>query len=182
MWWLSLWNEGPGTVQLAAVLGGATIAAWTDLRSRRIPNLLTLPLAASGLVWATATAGLAGLADSAAACALLAAPFVVLFLVAGGGAGDAKLMGALGAWLGLVHGLIVLVAVTAAGAAVGIAWVIARGRGRALVNNLVALVAFRARGADGSPVTPHVTHAMPYAVAIAVGVYAWMIGLMLWPS
>ena len=37
-----------------------------------------------------------------------ACPYVALFLFAGGGGGDAKLMGAIGAWVGFASGVIVL--------------------------------------------------------------------------
>jgi len=52
----------------------------------------------------------------------------VLFVFAGGGAGDAKLMGSLGAWLGMQQGLVVLVAVACCGILLG--FVFAAGRKR----------------------------------------------------
>jgi Flp pilus assembly protein protease CpaA len=46
---------------------------------------------------------------------------VLLFVFAGGGAGDAKMMAALAAWLGLEAGVVVLVCVAATGAFFGVA-------------------------------------------------------------
>ena len=40
------------------------------------------------------------------------APYVIMFLFAGGGGGDAKLMAAVGAWLGLKSGIIALLAIS----------------------------------------------------------------------
>jgi prepilin peptidase CpaA len=104
-----------GAEQWYIVVGVSLIAAITDLRSRRIPNWLTLPVFLAGLIKAGWTGGLSGLGEAVGACFLLAMPFVLLFLFAGGGAGDAKLMAAVGVWLGLAQGVIALVCVSAAG-------------------------------------------------------------------
>lgn len=104
-------------VVIVASLG----AAVTDVRNRRIPNVLTLPLVLTGLMYALVYAGLPGLGKAVVSCVILATPYVLLFVFAGGGAGDAKMMGAIGAWLGIEAGLVVLVAVATTGALFGIA-------------------------------------------------------------
>lgn len=101
--------------QWSIVIGASLVAAVSDLRTRRIPNTLTIPLLIAGLVWAGWTNGLLGIANAAGACLWLALPFLLLFVFVGGGAGDAKLMGAIGVWLGLSQGTIVLVCVMIAG-------------------------------------------------------------------
>ena len=53
---------------------------------------------------------------------MLALPFVVLFVLASGGAGDAKMMGAIGTWLGVKGGAIALIAVLLAGAFCGMGY------------------------------------------------------------
>ena len=70
------------------------------MRTRRIPNWLTFPAAALGLVAATAAHGGPGTVSSAAGFLVGLALFFPLFFLKGLGAGDVKLMGALGAWLG----------------------------------------------------------------------------------
>ncbi|MCH8268379.1 MAG: prepilin peptidase [Acidobacteria bacterium] len=85
-------------------------AGWLDLRSRRIPNWLTLPALLLGLGVNTVILGWDGtkVALGGAGLALgLLLPFVLL---RGLGAGDWKLMGALGAWLGPIQTLFVLLA------------------------------------------------------------------------
>src|SRR5438309_344049 len=95
-----------------AVLGLAVLlavwAGWLDWRSRRIPNWLTVPalllgVALNTIVWRLPGTR-AGLQGAGLALALLL-PFVVL---RGLGAGDWKLMGALGAFLGPHKLLVVL--------------------------------------------------------------------------
>jgi prepilin peptidase CpaA len=106
--------------QWGVVLGASLAAAILDFRSRRIPNSLTVSLAVTGLLYALSCTGLAGLGQAAVACVLVALPYVLLFVFAGGGAGDAKMMGAIGAWLGIQAGVVVLVTVAATGGALGL--------------------------------------------------------------
>jgi prepilin peptidase CpaA len=89
-------------------MGLAAGAGWSDWRTRRIPNWLTVSGLIAGLLanlaihqWAGAKAALAG---SGVALGLL----FPLVLLRGLGAGDWKLMGALGAFLGPARILSVL--------------------------------------------------------------------------
>jgi prepilin peptidase CpaA len=78
----------------------ALAAGITDWRSRRIPNWLTVPAAVIGIVVSTWLRGWAGAKDSLWGLGLgllLLLPFVLLRSL---GAGDWKLVGALGAFLG----------------------------------------------------------------------------------
>jgi prepilin peptidase CpaA len=87
------------TLPAVVVLGASLAAAVTDVRSFRIPNRLTLPLLACGLVYQLVTAGLSGLGAGLLGV-LLGFALLVPFHVAGGlGAGDVKLLAAVGAWL-----------------------------------------------------------------------------------
>ena len=125
-------------LQWGIVLGASLLAAILDIRTRRIPNALTLPLLGVGLMYALGTAGVAGLGDALGACLLLALPYIVLFVLAGGGAGDAKMMGAIGAWLGLQAGLVVLVAVAVTGAVFGLLRILAHRQRRSVLGGLYA--------------------------------------------
>jgi Flp pilus assembly protein protease CpaA len=106
--------------QWGVVLGASLVAAILDIHSRRIPNALTLPLAVAGLLYALSRAGVGGLGQAVAGCVVVALPYILLFVFAGGGAGDAKMMGAIGAWLGLPAGVMGLAAVAATGGALGL--------------------------------------------------------------
>lgn len=76
------------------------LAAYTDTRFWKIPNKLTLPFFVAGWVYQIGFWGLPGLTDGFAGFALGFGTYFLVFFVAGGGGGDAKLMGALSVWLG----------------------------------------------------------------------------------
>jgi Flp pilus assembly protein protease CpaA len=117
-------NTGAPTVELwvwvLLALAGL-IASVTDLREMRIPNWLTMPLLAGGLVYGGVHAGVGGLGGSLLGATAAGAIFVAAYAMAGGGAGDAKLMLALGSWLGLEPAVVLVLAVTLAGFVWGMA-------------------------------------------------------------
>lgn len=79
---------------------GLTVAVVTDLRSRRIPNLLTAAMAAAGLGLAAAGSSGITLAGALAGMGLGVLLMLPGHLFGGTGAGDVKLMGAVGSLLG----------------------------------------------------------------------------------
>lgn len=93
------------------------VAAIMDLRTCRIPNKLTVPALVLGLIFQlifhphAATLG-ASLLDAGKAFGIGFGTFFVLWLVGGGGGGDAKLMGALSLWLGSRMTIAVLISST----------------------------------------------------------------------
>lgn len=97
--------EGIAYLSLAMITVWATIS---DLKTRKIPNILTVTALGCGLAWQAIFHGWPGLADAAAGFAIGFGTFFVLWLTGGGGGGDAKLMAALGAWLGFRPTLYVL--------------------------------------------------------------------------
>ena len=150
------------TIRWGVVIAAAVVAAITDLRSRRIPNALTLPALAAGLVAGGLIGGWIGLADAFAGCLALGLPHVMLFVFARGGGGDAKLMAAIGAWLGLFDGLLVLLCVALCGAV------------------LAAIYLWWSRrtqtGDERTDEAARGAMTMPYGVAICGGVLAAVMG------
>jgi prepilin peptidase CpaA len=76
------------------------IAALIDIRIRKIPNLLTYQTMAVALCYHSLRNGLDGLIFSAGGLILGVVFFILPYLMGGMGAGDAKLMGAVGAVIG----------------------------------------------------------------------------------
>ena len=82
---------------LASVL---LISACIDLRIQKIPNLITYPAMVIAISYYGATRGVDGVIVSMSGVALGIGIFMVPYLIGGMGAGDAKLMGVVGAVLG----------------------------------------------------------------------------------
>lgn len=157
-----------------AILAGAVllsvIAGWTDFRSRRIPNWLTVTSLAGGVALNTLAAGWTGLRSSllgAGLGLLLLLPFVLLRSL---GAGDWKLAGALGAFVGpgLLANLLMGSVFVAGAMALGL--VIYKGRLRETFRNigrmLASLVSFHMPGPEVSLDNPR-SLKVPYGVALA---------------
>ena len=186
----ALWVHPNPYWQWGAVLLCAGVAALFDVRTGRIPNWLTGSIWLAGLAASSAACGFAGTADAIVGCLLMAAPFVLLFFV-GGGAADAKLMGALGMWLGFANGIVSLVTVLAVGAILGICYAVAKQRGQGVLANLwqmtvgVLGVATRTQKlADMPDVLPQKTAMipMPYGLSIFLGVAIAAAGLLAFRS
>lgn len=110
------------TALLLFVLLGVAVA--TDLRSRRIPNLLLLPALSLALMLHAIDAGLAGLVTAAGGLALGLAMLMPLYAVGGMGAGDVKLLGVIGSFLGPVGAVVAGLATMIAGAVLGIVFLL----------------------------------------------------------
>ncbi|HET9408677.1 MAG TPA: A24 family peptidase [Candidatus Sulfotelmatobacter sp.] len=167
---------------LAGVIALALIAAWTDWRSRRIPNWLTVSGFVLGLVLNTANAGVLGLKASlfgAGLGLLLLLPFVLLRSL---GAGDWKLAGAVGAFVGPGLLLNLLVWSVFVVGAMALVLVIYKARVRETLRNmkrlLFSLATFRQPGEEVSLDNPHALK-VPYGVALALTVVLWGVGRML---
>jgi prepilin peptidase CpaA len=91
------------TLALAVVACG--IAAVTDLRSRTIPNWLTIPIMLSGLLLHAAREGLGGLLLACLGLLVCFCPLYLLYARGAVGGGDVKLLAGLGALLGARDGL-----------------------------------------------------------------------------
>lgn len=118
-------------IAVAAVLFVIVI---TDLRSRRIPNVLVLPLLLGGLIESCWLGGWNGLWHGIAGMALGFALYFIPFVLGGMGAGDVKLSAAIGAWIwsqqllvavviaGLVGGLLALLYAVRGGYLLDLLW------------------------------------------------------------
>ncbi len=87
----------------------ALISAYTDLRYRKILNWVTLPAIPLGLILQGLFFGWSGLIDAGWGFLIGFGFFFVFYLFGGMGAGDVKLMGALGVLLGKSSIIYVLV-------------------------------------------------------------------------
>ncbi len=163
-----------GIIIIAMTLILAGWAAWLDWRFRRIPNWLTVPALALGIIINTVAWGWAGTKASLAGAGLglvVLLPFVILRAM---GAGDWKLIGALGAFLRWQNLLLVLLgAVFVAGIMAMVTMVRERRVKQTLVNLwglVLVLVTFGVRTRQDMPFTLDNAELMslPFGVAVAL--------------
>ena len=164
---------------LVAVI--VTVAAATDLRSRKIPNWLTLSGASAGLLLNWNISGLAGVIGSLAGMALGFGAYFFLYCLRAMGAGDVKLMAAVGAIIGPENWIRVFIATAFAGGVLALALMIWKGRVRETLSNAIFITAelahFRAphkRRSDLDVKDPR-SLKMPHGVAIAAGTVACLL-------
>ncbi len=122
-------SAGSLVLVVVVALFTAAAAVW-DIRQRRIPNALTLPVFAAGWVYQAVFHGWQGLGQGALGFLVGFGVLFVLWIIGGGGGGDVKLMGALSVWLGFRLTLLVLIVSTIIVVLVSggaIAWSIATG-------------------------------------------------------
>jgi prepilin peptidase CpaA len=159
--------------ELAFVLTGilALVAGATDWRWRRIPNWLTVPAAVAGLAVNSAAFGWPGLKFSAAGLGLglvLLFPFV---LVRALGAGDWKLVGALGALSGTHNLLLILGGAVLIAGVMALVLVVYKRRFGQMVRNIGRLLWALATGHPGDPAVsldnPE-SLKVPFGVAVSV--------------
>jgi prepilin peptidase CpaA len=98
------------TVPLVVVLSASLVAAATDVWKFWVPNLLTLPLLASGLIYHGMSGGAEGLLASFLGALFGFGILFIFYLLGGMGAGDVKLLAGIGAWLKVDNTLYVFVA------------------------------------------------------------------------
>ena len=90
-------------IAIATIIAGTGTGAAIDLRTRRVPNPLTMGLAAIGVVYAAFGIGGLSLGASLAGLALGLALMLPGHLIGATGAGDVKLFAAAGAFVGPTH-------------------------------------------------------------------------------
>jgi prepilin peptidase CpaA len=135
---------------IAIVLAASVVAAVTDVRAFRIPNWLTLPLLVCGLLYQLVAAGLPGLGAGLAGAVFGLAVLVPFYALGGMGAGDVKLLAAVGAWLGLALTFRVFVASALAAGLYAIVLLVVTGRWREVWERF-ELLAIRLATFDLSP-------------------------------
>jgi prepilin peptidase CpaA len=121
-------------------IGIALTACVTDVRSRRIPNVLTFGAAAAALLFhAVAPAG-QGFSSAVAGWFVGAAMMIVPFALGGLGAGDVKLLAALGAWLGPESAVWLFVYAAIAGAVLSFVVAVCHGYLKQALKNIWLLI------------------------------------------
>ena len=136
----------------ALALALACCGGWMDWRTRRIPNWLTVSGALAGLTANTILRGWHGALTSLGGAGLALVLLLPLVLLRGFGAGDWKLMGAMGAVLGWREMLAVLFASAVISGAMAVFQMVAARRVKETLWNVLTLaMGFATNGLRANP-------------------------------
>jgi prepilin peptidase CpaA len=157
----------------ATAVACAMVGSVFDVKSRRIPNFITFPSILLGLALHLAIGGWRQLLSSLAAGLICGVVFLVFYIAGGMGAGDVKLITAVGCIAGLPHVPYLLVLTALCGGAMAIVMALARGQLQQTIMNVGAIAAHHSQeGLQPHPdlnLSNQNTLRLPYALAIAGG-------------
>ncbi|HEV2619345.1 MAG TPA: A24 family peptidase [Acidobacteriaceae bacterium] len=144
-----------------------------DVKSRRIPNYITFPSILAGLAMHLALGGWRQLLSSLAAGLICGLALLAFYIAGGMGAGDVKLMTAVGCIAGLPYVAYLLILTAICGGAMAILLALFRGSLRQTIWNVGSIAAHHAQqGFEAHPelnLSNPNTLRLPYALAIAGG-------------
>lgn len=159
----------------------ASICLITDILRRRIYNVVTLPSVAIGLALGVVSGGWNGLFVSAAGLAVGFALMILPYYVGGMGAGDVKLMAALGALMGLAPIVQIFLYTAIIGGVIAVISALSRGTLKRAFRNIAnwttSLILQRIGGVKGGLKDTQLEQTagwIPYGVAIALGLFAYL--------
>jgi prepilin peptidase CpaA len=157
----------------ATAVACALVGSVFDVKSRRIPNFITFPSIILGLALHLAIGGWRQLLSSLAAGLICGVVFLVFYIAGGMGAGDVKLITAVGCIAGLPHVAYIMVLTALCGGAMAIVLALSRGQLRQTLTNVGAIASHHSH--EGLQPHPDLnlsnlnTLRLPYALAIAGG-------------
>lgn len=164
------------------------VAAIWDIRTRRIPNWLTLAglILGVGLNMFLFERTLDGLWFSLKGFGLALGIYLVLYVLHAMGAGDVKLMAAVGAAVGWADWFGILVLTSVAGAVAGLLLVAFKGRFRRTLGNVGIILTSLGRGRAPYKETPELDVSsdqgmrLPHGALIALGTLGFLAAALRW--
>ncbi len=171
-----------------------TICLITDVRQRKIYNIITFPAIAVGLILNGSLYGMEGLLDSLKGIGIVMAVLILPFMMGGIGAGDVKLLMVVGALKGVGFTFEAILTTFIVGGLVAVILIIKRGMWREVFGRLtanlyliVAVPVFKRQVNEENIFKAQEKYAFPYGVAIFIGTTFVLLstreaGISLWDS
>jgi prepilin peptidase CpaA len=175
--------DTPHWLQLITVSIVVLVGAVTDLRTRKIPNWLTLGALPVGFLMAGLLTGTSGLVSAGLGMLLALLIYFPLYLLRAMGAGDAKLMAAIAVFIGPFMWLHLFLAASLLGGIVAIVFTAAKGEFRNTLNRsmeiLRQLAYFRAPYASNPTLDIRSARSLslPHGAVICL---SWIVLLVAW--
>jgi prepilin peptidase CpaA len=151
----------------------AIVGSVFDVKSRRVPNIITFPAFLIGLLLHLGFGGWRQMLSSLAAGVICGLVFLVFYLAGGMGAGDVKLIMAVGCIAGMTHIAYILALTAISGGVMAVGLALVRGKLQETLLNVGELFSHhRSKGLQPHPdlnISNAQTLRLPYALAIAGG-------------
>lgn len=147
-------------------------ASALDLLYSRIPNLLTYPFMVGGILYHAFMTGFEGFIFSLEGLGLGIALLLAFYLAGGMGAGDVKLMGAIGSFLGPAGVFKAFLISAIIGGLYAVLLIIINGKSREYINKIVCSLKYFLSTRTVGVMPPQSAGAVPrmrYGVAVAIG-------------
>jgi prepilin peptidase CpaA len=155
------------------------ISALSDVRTNKIPNIVTIPFALFAIVFFFYSNGLDGFLFSMAGLATGMGLLLIPYMMGGMGAGDVKLMGAVGSFLGAKATFAAFILTALSGGIYSIAlMLIHRGTFKGFFKEKLLALSVMVTLKRYIPIQTEISGQKPrlkYAVAIAFGTIAYLI-------
>ena len=166
-------------LSLGLLISLLTIATWHDVRSHRIPNMLIITGWVAGLLLSAWLNGLTGIISAIEGSAVGLAVLLPFYLMRTMGAGDVKLMAAVGVFLGPTDVLMATLGTFIAGGVIALAVAAYTGMLARLFQNIKLMIfgTVVKMSAGQAPLMndlPTSVGKLPYAVAISAGTLGYL--------
>ncbi|MHC4400369.1 MAG: A24 family peptidase [Planctomycetota bacterium] len=155
------------------------VAALIDGYKLKVPNWLTFPMVISGWIASAIWFGWAGLGWSMLGTAVGLGLLLPMYAIGGMGAGDVKLLGGVGAWVGVGNTVGAFVVSAIAGAVIAVLMVLYRRRWRKHQDQFMAIMTEILVVRDPSQLSAIAAERkstmllLPYGIPIAIGSIAY---------
>lgn len=172
-------------VTCGLMVPGILLASWIDYAQRRVPNWLNLTLILVGFIVQASFFGWSGIATGGLGMLMGFGLLIVPWLMHGMGAGDVKLMAAIGVWLGPWLTLCSFAVGAVVGGLTAIVMILSTGRLRLAQANMAVIMAKCSNPATmftefGSAKSFGTTsQLLPYGVPLTVGTLIVLSGMMM---
>ena len=150
-----------------------SVALYTDIKWKKIPNILTLPVALTGILYNGYSMGItAGVLFALKGFAAGIFLLIIPFYLGGTGGGDVKLLGAAGSWLGAIAVINLFFYAAIAGAIIAL-FIMIRKRGFYfwnLLNDILLSII-----SDKKTIQKSKEHGMLYSIPLAIGFILYLL-------
>ena len=159
------------------------VAAWIDGKQLKVPNWLTFPFIISGWIYSVAYFGWEGIGLSLLGTVIGLALLLPAYAIGGMGAGDVKMMAAVGAWIYVVDTVYAFCVSVIVGAIIAVVMIMTSGQAKKHWNQLVYIAneimtvrnpeTLAKIAAERKPSM----RLLPYGIPLAIGTvmyFAWM--------